>query len=111
MLDITHLEGSPDPGGSPDKGGSPQRTAFLTVQFLRYPVSQCFPEAHSQLSEESVLQSAHPDMVTEGNTSLRPELDTASVYTDRTVLSGSFRFLPLTLRGRGDHEHRMETFS
>lgn len=32
MLDITHLEGSPDPGGSPDKGGSPRSTAFLTVQ-------------------------------------------------------------------------------
>ena len=74
-------------------------------------MSQCFPEAHSQLSEESVLQSTHSDTVSAGNTSSRPEFDTASVYTDRTVLSGSFRLLPLTLRGRGDHEHRMETFS
>lgn len=54
-------------------------------------MSQCFPEAHSQLGEESVLQSTHPDMVTGGNTSSRPELGTASVDTDRTVLSGSFR--------------------
>lgn len=32
MQDITHMEGSPDPGGSPDKGGSLWSTTFLTVQ-------------------------------------------------------------------------------
>ena len=102
MQDITHLEGSPDPGGAPDKGGSPWSTAFL-----RDPMSQCFPEAHSQLSGESVLESMHPDMVTAVNTSSRPELDSASVDTDRTVLSGSF--LSRSEAG-GDHEQRGGNF-
>ena len=66
-------------------------------------MSQCFPEAHSQLSGESVLESTHPDMVTAVNTSSRPELDSASVDTDRTVLSGFF--LSRSEAG-GDHEQR-----
>lgn len=104
MQDITHLEGSPGPEALQIREAAPG----VRPLFLRNPMSQCFPEAHSQLSGESILESTHPGMVTAGNTSSRPELDSASVDTDRTVLSGSF--LSRSEAG-GDHEQRVETLS
>lgn len=56
MQDITHLEGSPDQTQEalPIREAAPRVLPFWPLNpFLRYPMSQCWPRAQTQLSEES----------------------------------------------------------
>lgn len=94
MQDITHLEGSPDPGGSPDKGGSPWSTAFVSEG----PNESVFSRG-TQPAEWRASSGEHAPW--HGHSGKHFLEAWVRFCQCRLWQDSSVRFLPLTLRGRG----------
>lgn len=97
MQDITHLEGSPDPGGSPDKRGSPWSTAFLTVQSVSEVPDESVFSRGTQPAEWGVGSGEHaPWHGHSGKHFLEAWVRYCQCWYWQ---NSSVRFLTLTLRG------------